>query len=326
MTLNLNRRQFTVATALLPLAPVLRAQENYPTRPITLVVPFSAGSVVDLQARVIARVLAARLGQPIVVDNKVGVSGSIGAEFVSRAAPDGYTLLLGTQGTQGTNSALYKTIRYDPVKDFVAVHGLSGNPHVLVVNPKLGIGSVAELVELAKKNPGKMNFGSGGNGTGGHLCLELLQTRTGARFTHVPYKATSAALVDLVSGNVDAMFDFLQTAAPHIRSGKLRALAVTRGQRMPMLPEVPTMAEAGFPGVESLSWGGFFAPAKTPEHIVKRLSSETSETLRSQEIKGTLESAGGFVIDMPHPEFQAYVAREAVKWTDVLRTAGVTLE
>ena len=233
--MTLNRRQFTFATGLLPLAPVLRAQETYPSRPITLVVPFSAGSVVDLQARVIARVLAARLGQPIVIDNKVGVSGSIGAEFVSRAAPDGYTLLLGTQGTQGTNSALYKTIRYDPVKDFVAIHGLSGNPNVLVVNPRLGIGSVAELVELAKKNPGKLNFGSGGNGTGGHLCLELLQTRTGARFTHVPYKATSAALVDLVSGNVDAMFDFLQTAAPHIRSGKLRALAVTRGQRMPAL-------------------------------------------------------------------------------------------
>ena len=138
--MTLNRRQFSVATSLLPLAPVLRAQETYPTRPVTLMVPFSAGSVVDLQARVIARVLAARLGQPIVIDNKVGVSGSIGAEFVSRAAPDGYTLLLGTQGTQGTNSVLYKTIRYDPVKDFVAIHGLSGNPNVLVLNPRLGIG------------------------------------------------------------------------------------------------------------------------------------------------------------------------------------------
>ena len=323
--MTIDRRQFCVATGLLSLAPVLRA-ETYPSKPINLVVPFSAGSVVDQQARVIARVLATRLGQPIVIDNKVGVSGSIGAEFVSRAPPDGYTLLLGTQGTQGTNSALYKTIRYDPVKDFVAIHGLSGNPNVLVVNPRLGVGSVSELVELAKKNPGKLNFGSGGNGTGGHLCLELLQTRTGARFTHVPYKATSAALVDLVSGNVDAMFDFLQTAAPHIRSGKLRALAVTRGQRMPMLPEVPTVAEAGYPGVESLTWGGFFAPAKTPEHIVKRLSVETSEALRSQEVKNTLETAGGFIIDMPHAEFQVYVAKEAAKGTEVLRTAGVALE
>ena len=323
--MTLNRRQFCVATGLASLAPVLRA-ETYPSRPVTLVVPFSAGSVVDQQARVIARVLATRLGQPIVIDNKVGVSGSIGAEFVSRAAPDGYTLLLGTQGTQGTNSALYKTIRYDPVKDFVAIHGLSGNANVLVVNPRLGIGSVAELVELAKKNPGKLNFGSGGNGTSGHLCLELLQTRTGTRFTHVPYKASSAALVDLVSGNVDAMFDFVQTSAPHIRSGKLRALAVTRGQRMPMLPEVPTMAEAGFAGIEALSWGGLFAPAKTPDGIVKRLSVEASETLRSQEVRSALDSAGSFVIDMPRAEFQAYVSREAVKWTEVLRTAGVALE
>ncbi|MDR6522389.1 tripartite-type tricarboxylate transporter receptor subunit TctC [Variovorax paradoxus] len=324
--MNLNRRRFALATGLLPFAPVLRAQETYPARPITLVVPFSAGSVVDQQARVIARVLATRLGQPIVIDNKVGVSGSIGAEFVSRAAPDGYTLLLGTQGTQGTNIALYKTIRYDPVKDFVAIHGLSGNANVLVVNPKLGIGSVAELVTLAKRSPGKLNFGSGGNGTSGHLCLELLQTRTGTRFTHVPYKASSAALVDLVSGNVDAMFDFVQTSAPHIRSGKLRALAVTRGQRMPMLPEVPTMAEAGFAGIEALSWGGLFAPAKTPDGIVKRLSTEASETLRSQEVRSTLDSAGSFVIDMPHAEFQGYVSREAVKWTEVLRAAGVTLE
>jgi len=323
--MSINRRQFSVATGLLSLAPVLRA-ETYPSRPITLVVPFSAGSVVDQQARVIARVLATRLGQPIVIDNKVGVSGSIGAEFVSRAAPDGYTLLLGTQGTQGTNSALYKTIRYDPVKDFVAIHGLSGNANVLVVNPRLGIGSVAELVELAKKNPGKLNFGSGGNGTSGHLCLELLQTRTGTRFTHVPYKASSAALVDLVSGNVDAMFDFVQTSAPHIRSGKLRALAVTRGQRMPMLPEVPTMAEAGFAGIEALSWGGLFAPAKTPDSIVKRLSAEASEALRSQDVRSALDSAGSFVIDMSHAEFQGYVSREAVKWTEVLRTAGVTLE
>ncbi|AVQ85046.1 Bug family tripartite tricarboxylate transporter substrate binding protein [Variovorax sp. PMC12] len=324
--MTINRRQFSAAAGLLSLSPMLRAQEAYPARPITLVVPFSAGSVVDQQTRVIARVLSTRLGQPFVIDNKVGVSGSIGAEFVSRAAPDGYTLLVGTQGTQGTNSALYKTIRYDPVKDFVAIHGLSGNANVLVVSPHLGIGTVAELVAYARTNPGKLNFGSGGNGTSGHLCLELLQNRTGTRFTHVPYKASSAALVDLISGNVDAMFDFVQTSAPHIRNGKIRALAVTRGQRMPMLPDVPTMAEAGYPGIEALSWGGLFAPAKTPEAIVKRLSAEVTETLRSPEIKSSLDAVGSFIIDMPHPEFQAYVAHEAAKWTEVLRTAGVSLQ
>ena len=243
--MTINRRQFSAAAGLLSLSPMLRAQEAYPARPITLVVPFSAGSVVDQQTRVIARVLSTRLGQPFVIDNKVGVSGSIGAEFVSRAAPDGYTLLVGTQGTQGTNSALYKTIRYDPVKDFVAIHGLSGNANVLVVSPHLGIGTVAELVAYARKNPGKLNFGSGGNGTSGHLCLELLQNRTGTRFTHVPYKASSAALVDLISGNVDAMFDFVQTSAPHIRNGKIRGLGLTRGPRQPMMADVPTKAQTG---------------------------------------------------------------------------------
>ncbi|WP_295551510.1 tripartite tricarboxylate transporter substrate binding protein [uncultured Pseudacidovorax sp.] len=323
--MTLNRRHFSLALGALGVAPLARAQA-YPQGPITLVVPFSAGSVVDQQARVIARVLASRLGQPIVIDNRAGVSGSLGAEVVARAAPDGYTLLIGTQGTQGTNSAIYKTIRYDPVKDFVAIHGLSGNATVLVVNPTLKIQSVAELVAYGKANPGKLNFGSGGKGTSGHLCLELLQNRTGARFTHVPYKSSSTALVDLVAGNLDAMFDFVQTSGPQIRSGKLRPLAVTRSPRMPSLPDVPTMAEAGFPGIESQSWGGLFAPAKTPPAIVQRLSDAVDETLRTPEVRRTLESVESFTIDMPHAQFQAYVAAEAARWEGVLRDAGITPE
>jgi tripartite-type tricarboxylate transporter receptor subunit TctC len=321
----MNRRRFSLAAGALAIAPLARAQA-YPQFPITLVVPFSAGSVVDQQARVIARVLSTRLGQPIVIDNRAGVGGSLGAEVVARAAPDGYTLLVGTQGTQGTNSALYKTVRYDPVKDFVAIHGLSGNANVLVTNPSLKIRSVADLVAYGKSHPGKLNFGSGGSGTSGHLCLELLQNRTGARFTHIPYKASSAALVDLVAGNLDAMFDFVQTSAPHIRSGKIAALAVTKSKRMPMLPDVPTMDEAGFAGVEALSWGGLFAPAKTPALIVQRLSDEIDETLKSPEVSRSLESVGSFTIDMPHAEFHKYVAAEARKWTTVLREAGITLE
>ncbi|HZF85578.1 MAG TPA: tripartite tricarboxylate transporter substrate binding protein [Burkholderiaceae bacterium] len=321
----MNRRNFSLAAGAVVLAPLARAQ-SYPQSPVTLVVPFSAGSVVDQQARVIARVLSTKLGQPIVIDNRAGVAGSLGAEVVARAAPDGYTLLVGTQGTQGTNSALYKTVRYDPVKDFVAIHGLSGNSNVLVVNPKLKIRSVADLVAYGKSNPGKLNFGSGGNGTSGHLCLELLQNQTGARFTHIPYKSSSAALVDLVAGNLDAMFDFVQTSAPQIRSGKIAALAVTRSKRMPTLPEVPTMAEAGYPGVEALSWGGLFAPARTPAAIVQQLSDAVDETLKSPEVKRSLESVESFTIDMPHAEFQRYVAAEARKWTTVLRESGITLE
>lgn len=322
----MNRRNFSLFACAAGAHALSRAQGVYPHRPVMLVVPFSPGSVVDQQARVIAQVLSERLGQPIVVDNRPGVSGSLGAESVARAAPDGYTLLIGTQGTQGTNSALYKTVRYDPVKDFVAIHGLSGNANVLVVNPALKIDSVAQLADVGKKNPGKLNFGSGGSGTSGHLCLELLQSRSGARFTHIPYKASSAALVDLIAGNLDAMFDFVQTSAPHVRSGKVKPLAVTTAKRMPALAQVPTMAESGFPGVEAQSWGGLFAPARTPPAIVQRLSDEVSETLKSAEVRRALEAVGSFTVDMSHAAFQDYVAREAIKWTDVLRQAGVKAE
>jgi tripartite-type tricarboxylate transporter receptor subunit TctC len=323
----MDRRTFTCMAGLLALGrSAYAADDAWPRRPVTLVVPFSPGSIVDLQGRVIARGLAARLGQPVVVENRPGVAGSLGAEAVARAPADGYTLLLGTQGTHGTNLAMYKAVRYDPVKDFVAVHGLSGNANVLVVNPGLKVATAADLVELAKRQPGKLNFGSGGAGTAGHLCLELLQARTGARFTHIPYKASSAALVDLVSGNLDAMFDFLMTSLPHIRSGKLKPLAVTSPARMPGLPQVPTTAEAGLPGVDALSWGGLFAPAGTPAAIVQRLSDEAAQVMRSAEVQSTLESAASFTLNMPHAQFQDYVAREASKWTALLRDAGIRPE
>ncbi|MBB1633418.1 tripartite tricarboxylate transporter substrate binding protein [Cupriavidus sp. UME77] len=321
----INRRTFSASIGAMALSPSVFSQAGYPQRAITLVVPFSAGSFVDAQSRVIARVLSENLGQPIIIDNRVGVSGSIGAEFVARAAADGYTLLIGTQGTQGTNSALYKTIRYDPVKDFVAIHGLTGNANVLISNPSRKFSTVADVVEFGKQQPGKLNFGSGGNGTSGHLCLALLQTRTGARFTHIPYKSSAAALVDLIAGNVDVMFDFVQTSRAHIRDGKISALAVTSSNRIPVLPTVPTMAEAGFSGVEALSWGGLFAPANTPPAIVKRLSDAVSRVMNSPDVKSSLDAVGSFRIGMPHEEFQSYVATEAVKWADVIRKSGASL-
>ena len=277
----MNRRHFSASMGALALSPSVFAQSAYPQRPITLVVPFSAGSVVDVQARLIARALSDNLGQPIVIDNRVGVSGSIGAEFVARAAPDGYTILLGTQGTQGTNTVLFKNIRYDPVKDFVAIHGLTGNANVMVCNPNTKFKTVADVIEFGKQQPGKLNFGSGGNGTSAHLCLELLQTQTGARFNHIPYKATTAALVDLIAGNVDVLFDYVQTSRAHIRDGKINALAVTSTSRLAALPNVPTMAEAGIPSVVAMNWGGIFAPANTPAPIVNRLSDGVGQALNS---------------------------------------------
>jgi tripartite-type tricarboxylate transporter receptor subunit TctC len=323
----MDRRTFSLFAGSLALGQAAwAADEPWPQRPITLVVPFSAGSIVDVQARMIARGLAARLGQPIVIDNKVGVSGSLGADVVARAAPDGYTLLIGTQGTQGTNSALYKTIRYDPVKDFAAVHGLLGNANVLVTNPATKFRDVKSLVEAAKANPGKIAFASGGVGTAGHLCLELLQTATGARFNHVPYKSTNAAQVDLISGTIDALFDFVLTAGPHIKSGRMTALAVTSTKRLSALPDVPTMGEAGFAAADALSWGGVFAPARTPASIVQRLSDELDAVMKSPEVKASLEAAASFPLDMPHETFQPFVEREASKWREVIRKAGVKLD
>lgn len=302
------------------------AQGAYPQRPVTLVVPFGAGSVVDVQARVLARGLSQRLGQAVVVDNKPGVAGSLGSEAVARSAPDGYTLLVGTQGSHGTNSALYKTVRYDPVKDFVAIHGLLANTPVLICNPQRKLASVAAVVEQARQQPGKMSFGSGGAGTAGHLLLELMQSTTGARFTHIPYKSGTAAQVDLISGRIDCMFDYVASSGAHLRSGALQALAVTGRQRLPTLPNVPTTAEAGFPAIEAMSWGGLFAPAGTPPAIVKRLSDEMDVVMRSDEIKALMETTSSVPLDLPHPAFSDYVAREAARWGELVRKAGITLE
>lgn len=321
----MNRRHFSASMGALALSPSVFAQSAYPQRPITLVVPFSAGSVVDVQARLIARALSDNLGQPIVIDNRVGVSGSIGAEFVARAAPDGYTILLGTQGTQGTNTVLFKNIRYDPVKDFVAIHGLTGNANVMVCNPNTKFKTVADVIEFGKQQPGKLNFGSGGNGTSAHLCLELLQTQTGARFNHIPYKATTAALVDLIAGNVDVLFDYVQTSRAHIRDGKINALAVTSTSRLAALPNVPTMAEAGIPSVVAMNWGGIFAPANTPAPIVKRLSDGVGQALNSPEVTAALDAVSSVKIGMPHEQFAPFVVTEAAKWAEVIRKSGASI-
>jgi tripartite-type tricarboxylate transporter receptor subunit TctC len=224
------------------------------------------------------------------------------------------------------NSALYKTVRYDPVRDFVAVHGLLSNTPVLICSPQRRLTSVAALVEQARQEPGQMTFASGGAGTAGHLLLELMQSTTGARFTHVPYKSGTAAQVDLIAGRIDCMFDYVASSGAQLRSGTLRALAVTGRRRLPTLPDVPTMGEAGFTAIESVSWGGLFVPAGTPAPIVKRLSDELDAVMKSDEVKALLESTSSTPLDLSHEAFREFVAREATKWGELIRKTGITLE
>ena len=322
----MSRRRSLLAVAALLCSAWAHAEPAYPQRPITLVVPFGAGSVVDVQARALARGLAQRLGQAIVVDNKPGVAGSLGSEAVARAAPDGHTLLIGTQGSHGTNMALYKTVRYDPVKDFVAVHGLLSNTPVLLCSPQRRWASVAALVEQARQQPGRITFGSGGAGTAGHLLIELMQLSTGVRVTQVPYKSGTAAQVDLIAGRIDCLFDYVASSGAHIRSGALQALAVTGRTRLPSLPEVPTTAQAGFAAIEATSWGGLFAPAGTPAPIVRRLSDEMDAVMKSDDVKGLLESTSSVPLDLRHEAFGEFVAREAARWGELIRKSGITFE
>src|SRR5438552_13835540 len=241
--------------------------QTYPTRPIRLVVPFPAGGTTDILAREVGQRLSMTLGQPVVIDNRPGAAGNIGADLVAKSAPDGYTLLMGTVGTHAINASLYAKMPYDHVKDFAPIILVAGVPNVLVVNPSLPVNSVQELIAYAKANPGKLNFASSGPGTSIHLSGELFKVMAGVQMTHVPYKGSAPALQDLLGGQVQLMFDNLPPSLPHIKAGKLRALAVTSVARSPALPDVPTIAESGLPGFEASSWFGILVPAGTPSAI-----------------------------------------------------------
>jgi tripartite-type tricarboxylate transporter receptor subunit TctC len=291
--------------------------QQYPTRPVTLVVPFTPGGITDNVARLIGKKLSDRLGQPVIVENKPGAGGSLATEHVARAAPDGYTLLVGTQGTHATNLALYKNIKYDPIKDFTAIHTMIGSVNVLLVNPSRPYTTVKELIAYAKQNPRKVNFASAGSGTGTHLTAELFQSLAGIEMVHVPYKGSAPALSDLVAGTVDVMFDYPAATLGHLK-------AVTYASRLPPLPNVPTIAEAGLPGAESLAWGGIFVPAKTPAAVVGRLVSDMEKVMADPDVTKAVTDLGGVPFSLSGEKFQAFVASEMVKWAEVAKRGNVT--
>ena len=315
-----------VALAALSATPFAGAQATYPTKPIRIVVPFPAGGTTDILARAVAQRLSETLGQPAVVDNRPGAGGNIGAELVAKAPADGHTLLMGTVGTHAINASLYSKMPYDHVRDFAPIILVAGVPNVLVVHPSVPVGSVKELIAYAKANPGKLNFASSGSGTSIHLAGELFKTMAGVQMAHVPYKGSAPAVTDVLGGQVQLMFDNLPSALPHIKAGKLKALAVTSATRAAALPDVPTIAESGLAGFDATSWFGLLAPAGTPQPIIARLNNEVAKWLASTEAKEKMAGLGANTAGHSTDEFVRHIAAETSKWAKVVKESGAKVD
>jgi len=298
------------------------AQTAYPSRPLRLVSPFPPGGVVDTVSRVVAQKLSESLGQPVVVENKVGAGGNIAAEFVSKAAPDGYTLLMGSIATHAINVALYSRMPYDAERDFAPVSLAATNTNLVVVNPSFPARSIAELIAYAKANPGKLNYGTAGSGTAQHLAGELFKTTAGIDMVHVPYKGAAPGISDLLAGQIPLMFVDISISLPHVRAGRLRALAVTAGKRIPQLTEVPTVAESGLPGFEVNAWFGVFVPAGTPREIVNRLNAGMVRGLAAPEVRERLLALGVEPLTSTPEQLVAFVKSEIAKWGRIVRISG----
>ena len=315
-----------VAAAVAAPSTFAQGTASYPAKPVRLVVPFPAGGTTDILARAVAQRLSEAWGRQVIVDNRPGAGGNIGSDLVAKAAPDGYTLLMGTVGTHAINPSLYKNMPYDHVKDFAPVILVAGVPNVLVVNPSLPVHSVPELIAYAKANPGKLNFASSGNGTSIHLSGELFKAMTGVEMTHVPYKGSAPALTDLIGGQVQLMFDNLPSSLPFIKAGKLRALAVTSGARAAALPDLPTLAESGLPGFEASSWFGVLAPAGTPRDIVAKLNGAIAGWLASPEAKEKLLAQGAIAAGGTPEDFARHIGAETSKWAKVVKVSGAHID
>jgi tripartite-type tricarboxylate transporter receptor subunit TctC len=323
----LRRRNMVIgATGLTALAAApARAQQAWPTRPVRLLVAFAPGGFTDIAARILAERLSAELGQQVVVDNRAGAGGIIGTEAAARSAPDGHTLLMGTISTHAMNVGLYRSLPYDPVRDFTPVSRAATAPNLLVVHPSTGVADVAGLIARAKERPGSLSYGSGGNGTSSHLAGELFKSAARVDLLHVPFRSTAPATSALVAGQVDLMFDTLPSALPHAREGRLRALGVTGPRRLAATPDLPAVAET-VPGFEMGVWVGLFAPAGTPRPVVERLDAATRGALASPELRARFAELGLEPFPAGPEELGAYLAAEIEKWVRVVRGADIRLD
>ena len=300
--------------------------QPYPSKPIRIICPFPVGGVADIYGRIIAAKLSDTWGEPIVVENRTGAGGNIGADLVAKSAPDGYSLAIGTIGTHAVNVSLFSKMPYDPVRDFAPVALILEAEGLLVVHPSIPVGSVRELIAYARANPGKLTYASAGMGSASHLAGELFKSMAKVEMTHVPYKGNMPAITDLLARQTALIFATMPTVLPHARAGKLRPLATIGAVRSAAAPELPTVAEAALPGFEVTNWVGFFAPAGTPDDIVRRWNLETQRIMQLPEIQGRLLSEGARFIAMTPAQFGAFVKAEIAKWAPVVRASGARVD
>ena len=313
--------------ALVGLAGSLGAKaQTYPSRPVTIITAFTPGGPSDLLARIVGKKLSDVLGQPFVIEGRPGGGGNIAAEFVSRSKPDGYTLLLGNNSILATNKALYKKLGYDPEKDFRPISFIGTQPNILVLSPKVPAKTMAELIALGKAQPGKLSYASSSFGAAAHLAAELFKKEAGIDMAVISYKGAAPALQDVIAGEVDVMFATAASVIGHIKSGTLRALAVTTPKRTPLLPDMPTVAELGLPGFDATTWHGLVAPAATPADVIQALHRATVTALQDPETKKSLTDLGVDIVGSTPEEFDAYVKSEIPKWTAILEASGAKIE
>ena len=315
-----------LATLLATFFGLASAQSSQSTQPIKLIVPFASGGPTDIAARIIAPRLSASLGRPVVVENKVGATGAIGAEFVAKAAPDGNTILFGTSSIMGANPAMTPKLPYDPIKDFSPVGLVATIENVLVVHPSVPANNVVELIRYAKANPGKLNYGSSGLGSTYHLGAELFASQTGILLTHVPYKGQGPAAQDLLAGHIQLMFDSFNSASPNIKSGRVRALGIASAKRHPDLPDLPTIQEQGVNGYLTTIWVAFFLPAKTPQAIVDKQSAELIKVMQNPDVRESFSKLGMQAASNTPDELGVLTKTELAKWTKVVKEANIKPE
>ena len=316
---------WALVLTIVPAAGAARAGD-YPSRPIRLVVPYAAGGGADSVARIIAKRISETIGQPLVIENRGGAGSIIGTEFVNKAEPDGYTLLMGQSGPISINPAVYKNLPYDPLKDFAPVTMTTAYPYLMVVSPALGVKTLQEFVALARSKPGELNYGTTGVGAANHLVTELFDSNAGIRMTHIPYRGTALAVTDLLAGHVQVVFADPISALPHINAGTLRALAVTSKERSPVAPDVPTISESGYPGFDAIAWHGILAPANTPAAIIKKLNTEIVAALKEPETKALLEKQAMQTVGDSPEAFASFIRQDIAVWKAVAEQAKVEVK